>query len=51
VKICPLKLINNPCGNSDPTYVECIKEECAWWNDYAETCAVLLIAIRLYKYK
>jgi len=43
-KTCPLKTINN-------NYTEkgelCIKEKCAWWDDFNGACAMAAIATYL----
>ena len=37
-KLCPMSFnLNGPCRN-------CIKEQCAWWDDITGLCAIAVIA-------
>jgi len=46
--ICPLRMIAADIteGSNNPTYPECIREQCAWWtyNAYGDKCALAAIA-------
>jgi len=35
--ICPMRKSGGPC----------VKDECAWWHDYDDCCAVLSVAVTL----
>lgn len=40
-KICPLCFFN---PNPDMPYQKCENEECSWWCEEAQKCAILVIA-------
>ena len=41
--ICPILTINSVSDH------DCKKEDCAWWNDDAEKCAILQLSRDLYR--
>lgn len=40
-----------PMRDSVGTWTECVREKCAWWERYGDRCAVLDIAIGIWRGK
>ena len=44
IKRCPLLSISRPTAS---TFMNCIDQECAWWNNIQKCCAIVNISIAI----